>query len=150
MLKFNAKKACLILSALFVVLVGMIMVLRSGQTQAVLTESEEQTLEITMSELDVAILENGKETETLFSDYSGKSLDPGYPYSDKVSVKNTGEFDEYVRVVVHKYWKGSDGKRVDLSPKYICLVSGDGWKENTKEQTSSTPPIGMVLLFLLL
>ena len=64
MRKFSGKRAVLILSSLLVVLVGMIIVLRSGSTQAVLTESKEQTVEIEMSSLDVAILENGKETET--------------------------------------------------------------------------------------
>lgn len=136
MRKFNAKRAVLILSALFIVLVGMIAVLRSGQTQAVLTESKEQTLEIEMSKLDVAILENGEETDTLLSELGETPLDPGYPYSEKISVKNTGEYDEYVRVIIKKYWI-SDGKRVDLSPKYICLVSaGDGWTENKQEATA--------------
>ncbi|MBR3355101.1 MAG: hypothetical protein IKG47_07045 [Oscillospiraceae bacterium] len=136
MRKFNAKRAVLILSALFIVLVGMIAVVRSGRTQAVLTESKEQTLEIEMSKLNVAILENGKETSTLLKELEGAKLDPGYPYSEKISVKNTGEFDEYVRVIIRKYWI-SDGKRVDLSPKYICLVSaGDGWTENKQEATA--------------
>lgn len=135
MRRFNAKRAVLILSALLIVLVGMIAVLRSGRTQAVLTESEEQTLDIVMSELDVTLLENGEDTDTLFSEWADADLDPGYPYEDKISVKNSGEYDEYVRVIVKKYWKGSDDKRVDLSPKYICLVPGTGWQENTKEQT---------------
>ena len=136
MRKFNGKRAVLILSSLLVVLVGMIMVLRSGSTQAVLTESEEQTVEIKMSSLDVAILENGKETDTLYSDYTDKALDPGHPYDDTISVKNTGEYDEYVRVIVKKYWKGKDGKRLDLSPAYIHLTAADGWVENTKEATA--------------
>ena len=136
MRKFNGKRVVLILSSLLVVLVGMIMVLRSGSTQAVLTESEEQTVEIKMSSLDVAILENGKETETLYSDYTDKALDPGHPYDDTISVKNTGEYDEYVRVIVKKYWKGSGGKRLDLSPAYIHLTAADGWVENPKEATA--------------
>ena len=136
MRKFNGKRAVLILSSLLVVLVGMIMVLRSGSTQAVLTESEEQTVEIKMSSLDVAILENGEETDTLYSDYTDKALDPGHPYDDTISVKNTGEYDEYVRVIVKKYWKGSDGKRLDLSPAYIHLTAADGWVENPKEATA--------------
>lgn len=136
MRKFNGKRAVLILSSLLVVLVGMIIVLRSGSTQAVLTESKEQTVEIKMSSLDVAILENGKETDTLYSDYTDKALDPGHPYDDTISVKNTGEYDEYVRVIVKKYWKGKDGKRLDLSPAYIHLTAADGWVENPKEATA--------------
>ena len=146
MRKFNAKRAVLILSALFIVLVGMIAVVRSGRTQAVLTESKEQTLEIEMSKLNVAILENGKETSTLLKELEGAKLDPGYPYSEKISVKNTGEFDEYVRVIIRKYWtvpseeEASEEemkKRLDLSPAYICLVQpkDKGWTENAKERT---------------
>ena len=135
MRRFNTKKAVLVLSALLIVLVGMIAVLRSGSTQAVLTESEEQTLEITMSELGVSLLENGKETTDLFGEWQNATLDPGRTYADKISVKNSGAYDEYVRVVVKKYWMDSEGKRVNLSPAYICLVSGTGWKENEKERT---------------
>lgn len=135
MRRFNTKKAVLVLSALLIVLVGMIAVLRSGSTQAVLTESEEQTLEMTMSQLGVSLLENGKDTDKLLGEWENANLDPGRTYTDTISVKNSGAYDEYVRVVVKKYWKGSNDKRVDLSPAYICLVSGTGWKENEKERT---------------
>ena len=136
MRKFNGKRAVLILSSLLVVLIGMIIVLRSGSTQAVLTESKEQTVEIEMSSLDVAILENGKETDTLYSDYTDKALDPGHPYDDTISVKNTGEYDEYVRVIVKKYWLDNNKKRLDLSPTYIHLAAAEGWIENAKEATA--------------
>ena len=136
MRKFNGKRAVLILSSLLVVLIGMIIVLRSGSTQAVLTESKGQTVEIEMSSLDVAILENGKETDTLYSDYTDKALDPGHPYDDTISVKNTGEYDEYVRVIVKKYWLDNNKKRLDLSPTYIHLAAAEGWIENAKEATA--------------
>ncbi|MBR0342166.1 MAG: hypothetical protein IJH64_07970 [Oscillospiraceae bacterium] len=139
MRRFNTKKVVLVLSALLIVLVGMIAVLRSGITQAALTESEEQTLEITMSELGVSVLENGKTVSgegSLLSDFKSVSLDPGRTYTDKITVKNSGAYDEYVRVVVKKYWQDSKGKRVNLSPAYICLVTGNGWTENAKEQTT--------------
>ena len=119
MLKFNAKKAVLILSALLVVLVGMIAVLRSGSTQAALTESEEQTLEIEMSALGVTLLENGEDTDTLFSEWSDGSFDPGRLYDDEISVKNSGKYDEYVRVVVKKYWGETESKELKLLPDYM-------------------------------
>ena len=136
MLKFNAKKAVLILSALLVVLVGMIAVLRSGSTQAALTESEEQTLEIEMSALGVTLLENGEDTDTLFSEWSDGSFDPGRLYDDEISVKNSGEYDEYVRVVVKKYWGETESKELKLLPDYICFEPGTGWKENIAERTA--------------
>ena len=92
MRRFNTKKVVLVLSALLIVLVGMIAVLRSGSTQAVLTESEEQTLKLTMSELGVTLLENGKDTEKLLTDFQNTSLDPGRTYADKISVKNSGAY----------------------------------------------------------
>lgn len=136
----NKKKlqlAVIALSALFIILVGTIAVLRTGNTQAALTASEEQTLEIEMKELHVELYENHEAASTLFSAWAEESLDPGKPYEDVITVSNNGDYDEYVRVVVKKYWKDSSGKRVDLSPSFINLVpdSGSNWTENTKERT---------------
>jgi len=53
----------------------------------------------------------------------------GKKYDDVISVKNSGDADEYVRVLVRKYWTDAEGKRLDLAPEYIDLKPASGWKE---------------------
>jgi hypothetical protein len=56
-------------------------------------------------------------------------LSIGKKYDDVISVKNSGADDEYVRVLVRKYWTDKDGKRLDLSPDYIDLMETSDWTE---------------------
>ena len=53
----------------------------------------------------------------------------GKKYDDVIGVKNSGAADEYVRVVVRRYWTDADGKRLDLAPDYIELTKEAGWKK---------------------
>ena len=64
------------------------------------------------------------------------------PFIDsKVSVKNTGAANEYVRVVVRKYWTDNKGKNTTVDPSLIELEpaapSGYSWKAvvKTPEET---------------
>lgn len=56
-----------------------------------------------------------------------KTLTIGKNYDDVIGVKNSGAADEYVRVIVRRYWTDADGKRLDLSPDYIDLKATSGW-----------------------
>lgn len=101
--------------------------------------------------IDVQLLENGEpvgtqsdlagEENKIFTSLEGK-LVPGKIYpADSVTVRNDGEAEEYVRVLVHKYWSdaasdedgSSDAKAGDknktLRPEYIQLTAADGWIE---------------------
>lgn len=46
---------------------------------------------------------------------------PGRTYKEDIRVQNTTSTDEYVRVIVRKYWKNEDGKATDLDPALIKL-----------------------------
>lgn len=66
---------------------------------------------------------------------------PGEKYESKVSVKNTGSADEYVRVVVRKYWTDDEGKNTEVDPALIELTaaSPEGYKWTAvKEGTETT------------
>lgn len=56
-----------------------------------------------------------------------KTLSIGKTYDDVISINNNGAADEYVRVLVRRYWTDADGKRLDLSPEYIELNEAAGW-----------------------
>lgn len=60
----------------------------------------------------------------------------GKIYPEELTVQNSGEIDQYVRVTIYKYWQDKDGKRrKDLEPKYIELGIADGWTEDTSART---------------
>ena len=57
---------------------------------------------------------------------------PGKEYKCPVSVTNTGDIDEYVRVVVYKYWLNSKGEKdVKYDTSTIKLGFASGWKEDS-------------------
>ena len=59
-------------------------------------------------------------------------------YSEKVQIQNTstGNYDEYVRVMVRKSWIKSDGtKDTRLDPSLIVLHITDNWIEDLSEET---------------
>ncbi len=66
-------------------------------------------------------------------------------YKEELSVTNSGSIDEYIRVVVHRYWvdcdkegKKTGKKRTDMDPEYIELnfLKDSGW---ILDETASTP-----------
>ncbi len=68
----------------------------------------------------------------------GEQFHMGQTYSEVLTVKNTGNIDEYVRATVYKYWMDENGKKLTtLSPDMIDLnlVTGSGWIE---DETLST------------
>ncbi|MCI8940904.1 MAG: hypothetical protein HFH12_13090 [Dorea sp.] len=137
-----------------------------GSTRAALTYySENYTAEITVSQIGVTLLENGKEVSR--RDYkkddweqetnagkdaaSGALLQEMVPegeefvlnktYEEKLAVRNSGSIDEYVRVRIYKYWTDQEGKKeTSLSPDMIDLhlANTDRWvqgKTNSAECT---------------
>lgn len=131
------KKTTWILLALAVVLLASSTV---GSTRAALTYySENYTAEITINQIGVSLLENGKVVSSrtyednkwnetsgaLLQDMLGENekLALGKRYNEKLSVANSGTIDQYVRVRIYKYWtkKDSDAKETSLSPDLIKL-----------------------------
>ncbi len=59
-----------------------------------------------------------------------ENIHPGENYKEVLCVQNTGEMDEYIRVVLYKYWQDEDGKKLmALNPDYIVLEL-NGEEEN--------------------
>ncbi len=134
-----------------------------GSARAALVfQSENYTAEITVSQIGVSLLENGKIVSS--RDYSGsddvwkitpkeknepegelltgllgedEKLIIGKTYDEVLSVKNTGTIDEYVRVRLYKSWQYEDGtKETALSPELIEVsLPGNGWIEDTSAQS---------------
>lgn len=149
-------KPVILLSASALLLAGSTV----GSTRAALTYySENYAAEVTVSSIGVSLMENGNAVSN--RDYShkddkwsetkgnllegmlkeGETFVPGKTYEEKLSVKNSGSIDTFVRVMIYKNWT-KDGKKVTtLSPELIDLnlTLGDKWVEDkaasTKERT---------------
>lgn len=160
----NGRKVTYLLFALAgVMLLGSTI----GSTRAALTYySENYTAQITVSQIGVSLLENGQVVSSrdydkdewktdsnrgtdsasgvllknmLPEDKNGKKekLALNKKYEEKLSVRNSGSIDEYVRVRIYKYWtkkneSGQDVKVTTLSPALIDLnlINEGQWVKN--------------------
>ena len=130
----------------------------ASSSRAALTYySENYSAELQMFDIGVTLLENGNEVSWrnyarkddewqegggellshLLEGENGGKVQPGRAYEEKLSVRNSGSIDEYVRVIIYRYWEDKDGNRVtDMPPALIDLgLSGGGWIEDASAGT---------------
>lgn len=159
---FERNKGTLILALIAVVLLGFSAV---GSTRAALTYySENYTAQMQTYDIGVTLVEKSAQgTKNISSrDYSesddawkqtqGALLEDmleetngtlvlGRNYTEELSVKNSGNIDEYVRVRIYKNWTKEDGtKETTLAPSLIILnLTQNGWlvdeSASTEERT---------------
>ena len=130
----------------------------ANSSRAALTYySENYSAEFQMFDIGVTLLENGEEVSWrnytqkddvwqeggggllthLLDGEAGGKIQPGKAYGEKLSVRNSGSIDQYVRVTLYRYWEDKDGNRVtDVSPGLIELeLAGNGWVEDPSAGT---------------
>ena len=136
-----------------------------GSTRAALTYySQNYVAEITVSQIGVSLLENGAVVSS--RDYNknewkttsnrgggsasgalllnmmgeGEKLALNKKYEEKLTVKNSGMIDEYVRVRIYRYWMKDGQKVTTLSPDLIDLnfINTDKWVKNPEQTTECT------------
>lgn len=130
-----------------------------GTARAVpLIESQYYTAGVQLYDIGVTLLENGTAVGSRDyvpnSDYvwaegygtllghllkEGESFRLGWTYPEALSVRNSGNIDEYVRVNVYKYWIDKNGQKIQtLSPERIQLhvTPGSGWVVDTSASTT--------------
>ncbi len=156
MKKRSLKKTPLVLLALSVTL---LLASTVGSTRAALTYySENFSAEVTVSNIGVTLMENGKAvgyrnyvSNGAWDESKGALLENmleedekitlGKDYEEKLSVQNSGSIDNYVRVTLRKSWQDEEGKKTELSPELIELevLEGSGWlideSASTEERT---------------
>lgn len=59
----------------------------------------------------------------------------GETYSENLSVVNSGQIDQYVRVTIYKHWEKGGAKQTDLYPSYIELGYAPGWTVDSSATT---------------
>lgn len=161
------KKKSFKMNPVFLLVAAAILLMTSavGSTQAALTYySETYTAGTTLSRIGVTLVENDQDVswrdyieEGEWREHSGTLLNNllstdeelvlGKSYDEVLKVRNTGEIDTYVRVILTKSWQDDQGvKNPMLSPDMIDLniVTGEnGWVTDD----ASTTPERMVLYY---
>lgn len=128
--KKSQKVTYLLLGLAMVLLLGSAI----GSTRAALSDSTEYFADIDVPWIGVSLYENGQ----MISSWEGKGeakngellknmlseeekLVLNKKYDEKLTVKNSGTIDEFVRVRIYKYWMKDDKKITTLSPDLIDL-----------------------------
>ena len=133
-MKKNKKQFPLYL--LVMALVGMTLLVFSTvkQTTAVLNiESGDYDSKLEMKEMSLALVDkDGKDPSKI----EVEDFNIGVDNKISVAVKNDGKIDEYVRVVVYKYWEKDGSKDPAKDASLISLVVSSAlWKEDTDAAT---------------
>ena len=130
-----------------IALIAAAMVLLAGGTytgtKAVLNIfSPEHFLEFETDSQAVQIQENGNAVTALLGGLSGKII-PGKANREEIRAKNnTSDADQFVRIVVRKYWKdaaGNKAKDVDqkvLDKIQLTFANPNLWQKNNDETTA--------------
>lgn len=130
--------------AAFVLAAALLLTSGIGGTRAALTYySETYAARVSMSSIGVTLNENGtavsyrnyggdgewsQETGALLSGMlvEGEAVKLGVPYEEKLSVTNSGNISQYVRVSIHRYWTDAEGnKNRQVSPAMVGLKLQD-------------------------
>ena len=131
------KRNAYVTGALFVLAIGLLVFSAVGSARAALNVQSE------VLKSDIGMLEIGVELDNADGAVSGSALldgmvgtgeklKPGMIYERPVSVSNSGAIDEYVRVVVYKYWQNKAGEKdARFDPDMIVLGYEDGWTKDT-------------------
>lgn len=133
-----------------------------GARAALVERSENHTTQIETRQIGVSLVEKTGDTDAVTDPTKllnglvpeGEKVKAGVKYPEKLSVENTGEIDQYVRVTIYKYWvrtaetEDNEGnttktetKVKDVYPGYIDLdlKLDNGWvidqKASTQERT---------------
>ena len=142
------KRKAILTASLLVLAAALLFGSSIGSIRAELTiESEDYKGQAKVYNIGVALLENGNdvtESQVLLGDLLKRNNDTklhaGRVYDEVLTVKNTGDIDEYVRVTVYKYWTDEQGvKYPDMDSAWIILGfdTSDGWsidEESTTEE----------------
>lgn len=153
----NKKKLPIILAG---VATGLLLFSATGSTRAALSYiSDNYIAQVDVKSIGVTLTENGQDIswrdythkddawnegmgvllEHLLENAGDEEIVLNKVYPEELSVRNSGTIDEYVRVVVTRYWLDSDGtsKRTDLDPAIIDLhFTNNGWVEDMSAQTA--------------
>lgn len=151
-----------VFSIVAVVLAAGLLIFASvtGARAALNVESDDYYAHVELYKTGVSLLENGEIVafrnydadgnwdETPGDDHigvllgnmlaDGEKLNLGQSYKEELTVSNTGEINEFVRVSILKYWLDPDGNKTQaLEPSVIGLnlLTGDDWVEDTTART---------------
>lgn len=143
-----------LLLILFVIAAGAFLFESAGFARATLIESAEYQSQFEMYDIGVTLNENGD--KVAWRNYTNDPDNPwsvngnaklftklkefryGITYPELLTVTNSGQIDEYVRVIVYKYWineKGEKANDLDLNLIVLGFTKNKDWIVDTNYST---------------
>lgn len=143
----------------------------AGETRSALSyQSQVYNASIRSSNIGVSLVENGhvvasrdniinSADNNAWSERGGEDallkglplsdVEIGVTYDERLAVANTGDINEYVRLIIKTYWEGPDGKQVDLDPSLIRLeyVNTNLWLRDDSWSDGAPHPETTVLYY---
>ena len=119
-------------------------------TRAVLNIfSPEHFLDFGTANQAVVLLENGtavRGDDSMLKALNG-AVSPGKTYDEVITARNNSNANQFVRIVLRKYWRDAEGKKMtdveEIDGKYpeldminLELAGGSNWQENKEETTA--------------
>ena len=126
--KMSKRSTALLVAALL--LFGTGGVLSTVAVPAIIGQ-EDYVADIYLDAIDVHLYENGSQIQNgklLEKTFGNAPVIPGKKYAEKIAAgKGDSSSDEYVRIVVRKYWtaEGKDSKDLKTTPAMIILSYGN-------------------------
>lgn len=119
---------------MFIIAAGLLVTGGIGSARAALgVFSEDYVAEIQTRNIGIQIVENGNGLETgaaLMGAIPAEDFHVASPYKEELAVRNSGSIEEYVRVVIYRYWADAQGNKVTtMDPGLIGLnfLEDTGW-----------------------
>ncbi len=113
-----------------------------GSAMAALTYySEIYESPLAMQEIGIQLYENNTAVDvggTLLANLvpEGETFAIGKKYDENIDVGNSGVIDQFIRVVIYRYWTDGNGqKNVNLDPSLIKYEMEDGWIHDAAQST---------------
>ena len=138
----SKKRYSFVTLLLFALAIGLLLFSTIGSTRAALTVQSE-VLESDFEMLDIGVEldnEKGPVSGSALLDGmigTGEKLKAGKEYARPVSVTNTGNIDEYVRLVLYKYWCDAKGNKTTVfDTDLIELGYAGGWTKDSSAPAS--------------
>lgn len=148
MKKVLSKKWVIVI--IFIILIVLFIVFgilyKEGYMLNKLSSRQNQAAQVSTGSIGVSLIENGKivvnrdytsnnelnesGVGVLLSNFSDEDIKVGKSYQEEIAVYNSGSIDTYVRVVITKDWKDTNGnKYTELDPDMIILdiLEENGW-----------------------
>ena len=129
--KISKKTIALLAAAVLMLAGGGVM----GTRAQLNVFSDPYNAEFALDHIGIVLTEDGNSDAGVTEMLKDVKLQPGKEVKESIAAKNTTEINQFVRIIVTKYWSKDGKKDPTKDPSLIKMTEGKGWTKNTREST---------------